>query len=153
MNIPEIGRRWFIGMLTMVTGVILFASLSPGARNTLRAASSGAPVLVTNTTAQPVPTASQGTTAISGNVGITGTPNINIANTPTIALMPSATSRAALLIVIPTRDGQSYFLNGGSEFWRTFVFVEGVETFEAVQSPEQALQAGRAFGEFQRRLG
>src|SRR6266478_3159002 len=53
------------------------------------------------------------------------------------------------LIVIPTRDGESYFLNGGSEFWRTFVFVEGVETFEAVQSPEQALQAGRAFGEFQ----
>jgi hypothetical protein len=56
------------------------------------------------------------------------------------------------LIVIPTRDGQSYFLNGGSEFWRTFVFIEGVETFEAVQSPEQALQAGRAFGEFQRLL-
>jgi len=56
------------------------------------------------------------------------------------------------LIVIPTRDGESYFLNGGSEFWRTFVFVEGVETFEAVQSPEQALQAGRAFGEFQRLL-
>ena len=56
------------------------------------------------------------------------------------------------LIVIPTRDGQSYFCNGGSEFWRTFVFVEGVETFEAVQSPEQALQAGRAFGEFQRLL-
>jgi Ser/Thr protein kinase RdoA (MazF antagonist) len=56
------------------------------------------------------------------------------------------------LVVIPTRDGQSYFRNGGSEFWRTFVFVEGVETFEAVQSPEQALQAGRAFGEFQRLL-
>ena len=56
------------------------------------------------------------------------------------------------LIVIPTRDGQAYFLNGGTEFWRTFVFIEGVETFEAVQSPEQALQAGRAFGEFQRLL-
>ena len=32
------------------------------------------------------------------------------------------------------------------------MFVEGVETFEAVQSPEQAFQAGRAFGEFQRLL-
>jgi hypothetical protein len=29
------------------------------------------------------------------------------------------------------------------------VFIEGVQTFEAVQSPDQALQAGRAFGEFQ----
>src|SRR6266704_3389754 len=56
------------------------------------------------------------------------------------------------LIVIPTRDGKSFFQNGGSEVWRTFVFVEGVETYEAVQSPEQAFQAGRAFGEFQHRL-
>jgi aminoglycoside phosphotransferase (APT) family kinase protein len=51
--------------------------------------------------------------------------------------------------VIPTRDGKSFFQNGDSEVWRTFVFVEGVETYEAVQSPQQAFQAGRAFGEFQ----
>jgi hypothetical protein len=56
------------------------------------------------------------------------------------------------LIVIPTRDGKSYFENGGQEVWRTFVFVEGVETYEAVQSPPQAYQAGRAFGEFQNLL-
>src|SRR5437667_555874 len=56
------------------------------------------------------------------------------------------------LIVIPTRDGKSFFQNGDSEVWRTFVFVEGVETYEAVQSPPQAFQAGRAFGEFQRLL-
>jgi aminoglycoside phosphotransferase (APT) family kinase protein len=53
------------------------------------------------------------------------------------------------LIVIPTRDGQSYYRSSDGEFWRTFVFVEGVQTFEAVQSPEQAFEAGRAFGEFQ----
>jgi hypothetical protein len=56
------------------------------------------------------------------------------------------------LIVIPTRDGKSFYQNGESEVWRTFVFVEGVETYEAVQSPEQAYQAGRAFGEFQHLL-
>jgi aminoglycoside phosphotransferase (APT) family kinase protein len=56
------------------------------------------------------------------------------------------------LIVIPTRDGKSYYENGDREVWRTFVFVEGVETYEAVQSPQQAYQAGRAFGEFQRLL-
>ncbi|MGH7969148.1 MAG: hypothetical protein ACREIC_10525, partial [Limisphaerales bacterium] len=60
------------------------------------------------------------------------------------------TSRS--LIVIPTRDGKSFFENGGSEVWRTFVFVEGVETYEAVQSPPQAYQAGRAFGHFQHLL-
>jgi Phosphotransferase enzyme family len=56
------------------------------------------------------------------------------------------------LIVIPTRDGKSCFLNGDDGVWRTFLFIEGVETFEAVQSPDQAFQAGRAFGEFQRLL-
>lgn len=56
------------------------------------------------------------------------------------------------LVVIPTRDGQSYYHNGDGEYWRTFVFIEGVETFEAVQSPDQAYQAGRAFGEFQNLL-
>src|SRR5262245_26044065 len=53
------------------------------------------------------------------------------------------------LIVIPTREGKSFYRSSDGEYWRTFVFVEGVQTFEAVQSPEQALQAGRAFGEFQ----
>jgi aminoglycoside phosphotransferase (APT) family kinase protein len=53
------------------------------------------------------------------------------------------------LIVIPTRAGQSFYRSSEGEYWRTFVFVEGVQTFEAVQSPEQAFQAGSAFGEFQ----
>ncbi len=53
------------------------------------------------------------------------------------------------LIVIPTRDGRSYHRNGDHEVWRTFVYVEGVKTHEAVQTPQQALQAGKAFGEFQ----
>src|SRR5215471_6231928 len=34
------------------------------------------------------------------------------------------------LIVIPTRNGGSYYENGSEEVWRTFVFVEGVETYE-----------------------
>jgi hypothetical protein len=56
------------------------------------------------------------------------------------------------LIVIPTRDDKPFYLNGDDGVWRTFLFIEGVETFEAVQSPDQAFQAGRAFGEFQRLL-
>jgi aminoglycoside phosphotransferase (APT) family kinase protein len=56
------------------------------------------------------------------------------------------------LIVIPTRDGHSHYRSGDGEFWRTFVFVEGAQTFEAVQTPGQAFEAGRAFGEFQLHL-
>jgi hypothetical protein len=61
--------------------------------------------------------------------------------------LPDVTRRS--LIVIPTRDGRSYYQNKEREVWRTFVFVEGVETHEAVQTPQQAFQAGKAFGEFQ----
>jgi len=60
---------------------------------------------------------------------------------------PDLTRRT--LIVIPTRDGQPCHENGHQEVWRTFVYVEGVQTHEAVQSPKQAFEAGRAFGEFQ----
>lgn len=56
------------------------------------------------------------------------------------------------LTVVPTHDGQSYYVDGDGAFWRTFVFVERVQSFEAVQTPAQAYEAGRAFGEFQSHL-
>ncbi len=56
------------------------------------------------------------------------------------------------LTVVPTHDGKSYYVDGDGGFWRTFVFVERVQSFEAVQTPAQAYEAGRAFGEFQSHL-
>jgi hypothetical protein len=56
------------------------------------------------------------------------------------------------LTLVPARDGQSCYRNGAGDVWRTFVFVERAQTFEAVQSPHQAYEAGRAFGRFQQLL-
>jgi hypothetical protein len=53
------------------------------------------------------------------------------------------------LTVVPTRMGENFYVDRNGEFWRTFVFVERAQTFEAVQTPDQAFQAGCAFGEFQ----
>lgn len=53
------------------------------------------------------------------------------------------------LTIVPTRDGGSFYRDPEGNFWRTFVFVEGVQTFESVQSPKQAYEAGKAFGTFQ----
>ena len=61
--------------------------------------------------------------------------------------LPQVTRRC--LTIVPTRKGESYYQDKSGEFWRTFVFIEGIQTLEAVQSPAQAYQAGRAFGEFQ----
>jgi aminoglycoside phosphotransferase (APT) family kinase protein len=56
------------------------------------------------------------------------------------------------LTVVPTRKGESYYRDAAGDFWRTFVFVEGVQTFESVQNPKQAFEAGKAFGNFQNLL-
>jgi hypothetical protein len=53
------------------------------------------------------------------------------------------------LTIVPTRKGDSFYRTSNGECWRTFVFVEGVQTFECVQTPAQAFQAGKAFGHFQ----
>lgn len=53
------------------------------------------------------------------------------------------------LVIIPTHDGRPYYCNGTGECWRTFVFIENAQTFEAVQSPAQAYEAAFAFGRFQ----
>ena len=56
------------------------------------------------------------------------------------------------LTVVPARDGKPYCRNSAGEYWRTFVFIESVQTFEAVQTPAQAYEAGSAFGKFQHLL-
>ena len=53
------------------------------------------------------------------------------------------------LTLVPTHDGNSHHKTAGGEYWRTFVFIERVRTFEAVETVAQALEAGRAFGQFQ----
>lgn len=56
------------------------------------------------------------------------------------------------LTIVPTRDGEACHTDSAGDFWRTFVFIEGVQTYEAVQSPSQAFEAGKAFGFFQHLL-
>ena len=53
------------------------------------------------------------------------------------------------LIVVPTHDGKAFHKTDDGQYWRTFVFIERVRTFEAVENSEQAFEAGKAFGQFQ----
>jgi hypothetical protein len=57
-----------------------------------------------------------------------------------------------VLTVVPTIDQQPLFRDADGACWRTFVFVEKVASFESVQSPAQAFEAGKAFGQFQNLL-
>lgn len=56
------------------------------------------------------------------------------------------------LTLIPTHDGALYYQDGAGNFWRTYDLIEGAQSYDAATSPEQAYQAGKAFGQFQRLL-
>jgi Phosphotransferase enzyme family len=57
-----------------------------------------------------------------------------------------------VLTLIPTLDGRAWHVDASGHFWRAYRFIENARTFEAVESTEQAFQAGRAFGRFQQLL-
>ena len=60
-------------------------------------------------------------------------------------------SRRALQVV-PAIDGKPYHVDGAGMFWRMYVFVDGVRTYDKVEQVRHAFEAARAFGLFQRLL-
>jgi Phosphotransferase enzyme family len=56
------------------------------------------------------------------------------------------------LTLISARDGQSFHRDGGGNYWRAYIFIENARTYDAVESPQQAFEAAKAFGRFQKLL-
>jgi Ser/Thr protein kinase RdoA (MazF antagonist) len=57
-----------------------------------------------------------------------------------------------VLRLIPTRDDQAWHVDAHGGFWRAYSFIDGARSYDSVERPEQALQAAKAFGQFQRLL-
>ncbi|MFC5862528.1 phosphotransferase enzyme family protein [Acidicapsa dinghuensis] len=57
-----------------------------------------------------------------------------------------------VLTLIPDRDGLLCHVDREGEFWRAYKFIERAHTYDTIQSPAQAFQAAKAFGQFQRML-
>jgi hypothetical protein len=53
------------------------------------------------------------------------------------------------LTLVPANDGRPYYVDPQGNFWRTYVFIENARGYDAVESPKQAYEAARAFGQFQ----
>ncbi len=56
------------------------------------------------------------------------------------------------LNVIPTKDGQSYFVDSEDGYWRAYVFIEDAIGYDLVQNSEDFYESAVAFGNFQRLL-
>lgn len=57
-----------------------------------------------------------------------------------------------VLSLVPTRHGVDYVIDGDGGYWRTYLFIEGASTYDVVETPAQAREVARAFGEFQNQL-
>jgi len=64
--------------------------------------------------------------------------------------VPDAARR--VLKLVPTHDGQIFHQDKRGNFWRTYVFIENAQTYDAVESTTQAFEAAKAFGRFQQLL-
>ena len=56
------------------------------------------------------------------------------------------------LVLVPTRLGAAWLEDETGDHWRAYRFIEGAQSVDVVESEDQAFQAARAFGRFQRLL-
>lgn len=59
-------------------------------------------------------------------------------------------ARRRTLTCIPSYDGKPYVIDAGGNLWRTYPFIEGAKGYDEIENNEQAYQAARAFGSFQK---
>jgi aminoglycoside phosphotransferase (APT) family kinase protein len=57
-----------------------------------------------------------------------------------------------VLQLVPTNGGKNWHVDAEGRYWRAYGFIDGATCFDAVSSPSEALEAGKAFGAFQRML-
>jgi Ser/Thr protein kinase RdoA (MazF antagonist) len=56
------------------------------------------------------------------------------------------------LTVICASDGLPYHLDQDGNYWRVYLMIERARTYDVLESKDQAFQAAKAFGEFQKQL-
>lgn len=57
-----------------------------------------------------------------------------------------------ILTAVPARSGKPYFIDERGNFWRTYVLIEGARSYDVAQGVDQAYQAAKAYGRFQKQL-
>jgi hypothetical protein len=57
-----------------------------------------------------------------------------------------------VLTVISTRDQSSYYQDIHQHYWRAYIFITNAQTYDVLESTNQACEAARMFGLFQKML-
>ena len=67
-------------------------------------------------------------------------------------LFGQSDSSRRVLTLIPARNHLRYYQDEHGNFWRAYLFIEKARSFDAVESPRQAFEAAKAYGQFQKLL-
>lgn len=65
---------------------------------------------------------------------------------------PAHALESSVLTLIPTKAAETYQQDGLHNFWRMFILLDNTRSYDIVETPQQAREGGRAFGQFQRLL-
>jgi hypothetical protein len=57
-----------------------------------------------------------------------------------------------VLTLVPANDGKCYHAEPEGNHWRCYLFIEHARSYDRIETPRQAFEAARAFGQFQRQL-
>jgi hypothetical protein len=57
-----------------------------------------------------------------------------------------------VLEIIPTREGNKYFIEAAGQYWRLYKFIDKTHIYNVVQDSDIAYEGGRAFGLFMSQL-
>ncbi|MBD1429315.1 phosphotransferase enzyme family protein [Sphingobacterium litopenaei] len=56
------------------------------------------------------------------------------------------------LTIIPCKDSKLYHKDQDGQYWRVFILLDNVKSYDIVETYQQAYSGGRAFGQFQKQL-
>src|SRR5438045_3451264 len=84
------------------------------------------------------------------NLAVFCAPEKMMENLERVAAHLKLKSKGPVLSLRKTGQGAAFWRDSEAGFWRTFDFIPGSRTVDTVERPEQAFEAARSFGEFQR---
>jgi Ser/Thr protein kinase RdoA (MazF antagonist) len=66
--------------------------------------------------------------------------------------LPDHKDHLKYLIYYPTKTRKSLYVDAHGDYWRIFNYIEGAESYDLVKNANQAYQAGKIIGHFQKSL-
>lgn len=57
-----------------------------------------------------------------------------------------------VLTVVPTKDNKLYYIDKNSDYWRVYILIDPTQSYDVLETEQQAREGGRAFGRFQEQL-